>query len=231
MSTTIDRWGQKRGAYYDTDYVDPDFRVEDEELQMAEDEEKEALRLQRGQLEVCARFPCVGARGPLVWGGGVRFGAPPPPPPPPHTHTHTTTPSTSTTTTSTTSTTSTTTTTTIVAIATATALLLPSPMYFPGAAAVLLFPTTPTTTVVNLHLCRSLSPQGLEDEDYDLPELLAAAARKATKDGAGGKKKSKVETRTKAEVMSDFDAALDELGGDGAARERIEKVGLLLMLC
>ena len=45
------RWGKSRGQYYNTDFVDPDFQMDETEEEAARMEEEEALRLQRLQAE------------------------------------------------------------------------------------------------------------------------------------------------------------------------------------
>jgi len=58
-------WGKKRDQFYDTDYVDGDYRLEDEELEMAEEEEKEALLLQSRRL--AGRDDADFVRGVVTW--------------------------------------------------------------------------------------------------------------------------------------------------------------------
>eukprot|EP00038_Savillea_parva_P007543 m.170888 g.170888 ORF g.170888 m.170888 type:complete len:674 (-) comp13305_c0_seq1:128-2149(-) len=111
-------WGAKRNAFYDTDYVDPDYRLEEEELEMAAEEEAEALRLQRAHL------------------------------------------------------------------------------------------------------------RALQEEDYDVPELLAGRGGAQDKQGKGkGKKKGgKGAQRTKEELMLELDTALDQIGPFGrVAQEKIPR--------
>jgi U3 small nucleolar RNA-associated protein 3 len=45
------RWGKQRGAYYNTDFVDPDFMLEEADEEAARQEEEEAVRLQRRAAE------------------------------------------------------------------------------------------------------------------------------------------------------------------------------------
>ncbi|EGD82457.1 hypothetical protein PTSG_03107 [Salpingoeca rosetta] len=47
----LNRWGSNKQVFYGTNYVDHDFKHNDEELQEAKDEEVEALRLQKQQAE------------------------------------------------------------------------------------------------------------------------------------------------------------------------------------